>query len=311
MRIVFFGSDDLAKVCLEAILRSQRHSVLACVTQPDRPKGREMQISTTAVKDFALKNNIEVLQPLDLTDQDFVTKLRLLSADLFVVIAYGRLLTPEVLSLPKIFAINLHASLLPKYRGAAPINWAIINGESETGLSVIKISPKLDEGDIIAQKPMVIDIDDDAVTLKGKMKDEGPRFLSDVLQDIEQGEFCLMKQNDLRVSQASKLSKEIGRIDWKKDAVSVHNLVRGLVPWPSAYTYFEDKALKILQTKVIAPEYSQGAPGEVLAVLKDGFVVRAGRGALLVKKVHLESSRLMDAKSFVAGHHLSVGFRFS
>lgn len=311
MRIVFFGSDDLAKECLEAIVRCAGHSVLACVTQPDRPKGRELQITSTAVKDFAIKNNIAVLQPVDLADQDFITKLRLLGADLFVVIAYGRILTAEVLALPRIFAVNLHASLLPKYRGAAPINWALINGEVETGLSVIKISPKLDEGDIIAQQPIAIDIMDDAVILKEKMKSAGPRFLLDVLRDIEQGEFCLMKQNSLRVSLAPKLSKEIGRIDWKKDAIAIHDLVRGLVPWPGAYTYFEDKALKILQTKIIAPEYPQGVPGEVLAVLKDGFVVRAGRGALLVKKVHLESSRSMDAKSFVAGHKLSVGFRFS
>jgi methionyl-tRNA formyltransferase len=185
-----------------------------------------------------------------------------------------------------------------------------MNGEKETGISIIKISAKLDEGDILAQKSILIGDEDDAVSIKEKMKEEGPRLLLDTIQSLQNDEFCLAKQDPSKASVAPKLSKEMGHINWKKDAVIIHNSVRGLVPWPSAYTHVQDKMLKILQTKVIELEHLDGVPGEVLAILKDGFVVRCGRGALLVKKVHLESSRLMDAKSFVVGHKIEVGFRF-
>lgn len=308
MKIIFFGSDDLAQTCLEALIRSG-HKVLACVTQPDKPKGRALSVTPTFVKDLAVKHGMDVLQPTDLKDKEFLSRLKSSGAELFVVIAYGRILTDEILSIPTVFSINLHASLLPKYRGAAPINWAILNGEKETGLSVIKISAKLDEGDILAQKNISIDINDNAMSLKEKMKDEGKRLLLDTIQSIQNGEFCLVKQDHGKATIAPKLSKEMGRINWKKDAVLIHNSVRGLLPWPTAYTQFDGKTLKILETKVIEMEQLEGVPGEVVAVLKDGFVVRCGHGALLVKKVHPDSSRVMDAKSFLSGHKIGMGFK--
>jgi methionyl-tRNA formyltransferase len=186
-----------------------------------------------------------------------------------------------------------------------------MNGEKETGISIIKISSKLDEGDLLAQKSILIADEDDAVSLKGKIKEEGPRLLLDTIQSIQDDEFCLAKQDHAKATIAPKLTKEMGQIHWKNDAIVIHNGVRGLVPWPIAYTYFGDRVLKILQTKVIEFERLDGAPGEVLAILKDGFVVRAGRGALLVKKVHLESSKIMDARSFVVGHKITIGFRFT
>jgi methionyl-tRNA formyltransferase len=309
MKIIFFGSDDFAKENLEALIASE-HKIVACVTQPDRPKGRNLQFCSPITKEFALKEGIEVFQPLDLKDKDFLESLRSFQADLFVVIAYGRILTDDILSIPKIFSINLHASLLPGYRGAAPIQWAILNGEEQSGISIIKMNARLDEGDIIAQKVIRIEENDNAISLKEKMKKESPSFLLDTLQKIEADEFCLIKQDHAKATLASKLTKEMGHIDWTKEAHVIHNYVRGLVPWPNAYTYAEDKMLKILQTKVVALEHLEGVPGEVLAILKDGFIVRAGRGALLVKKVHLESSRLMDAKIFISGYKMSVGFRF-
>lgn len=310
MKIIFFGSDDLAKECLQALIRAG-HNILACVTQPDKPKGRNLQVTYPFTKELALKNSVEVLQPVDLNDKNFLSHLKSSGADLFVVIAYGRILTDTVLSIPRIFSINLHASLLPKYRGAAPINWAIMNGEKETGISIIKISAKLDEGDVLAQKNILITNEDDAVSLKEKMKEEGPRLLLDTISSLQNDEFCLVKQEHAKSSAAPKLSKEMGRINWKKDAIIIHNSVRGLVPWPTAYTQFDGKMLKVLQTKVIELDQLEGSPGEVVAVLKDGFVVRCGHGALLVKKVHLESSRLMDAKSFIVGHKISIGFKFT
>jgi len=309
MKIVFFGSDDFAKENLQALIASS-HKVVGCVTQPDRPKGRNLQLASAVTKDLALKNNIAVFQPLDFNDNNFLEQLRLLQPDLFVVIAYGRILPDAVLSIPKRFSINVHASLLPKYRGAAPIQWAILNGDEQSGVSIIKISPRLDEGDVIGQKMMIIGEDDTAISLKEKMKKESPQFLLETLQKIEDDNFSLFKQDPSKATVAPKLTKEMGRIDWTCEAYSIHNYVRGLVPWPNAYTFFEDKMLKILQAKVVALEHLDGSPGEVLAILKDGFVVRAGHGALLIKKVHLESSRLMDAKSFIAGYKLKVGFRF-
>ena len=309
MKIVFFGSDDLAKENLEALIASGQR-VVACVTQPDRPKGRTLQLSSPLPKEFALKNNIEVFQPLDLKDKVFLERLRSFEADLFVVIAYGRKLTDELLAIPKIFSINLHTSLLPQYRGAAPIQWAILNGEVQTGVSLIKMNAQLDEGDVIAQKIMTIDREENAVSLKEKMKNQSPPFLLDTIQNIERGEFCFMKQDHDKATFAPKLTKEMGRIDWTKEAHVIHNCIRGLVPWPNAYTYVESKMLKILQASVVEMEQLGGVPGEILAILKDGFIVRAGRGALLIKKVHLESSRLMDAKSFISGYKMKVGFRF-
>lgn len=309
MKIVFFGTDDLAKENLQALIDS-KHKVVGCVTQPDRPKGRNLQLASGETKNLALKNNIDVFQPLDLKDSHFLEQLRSLQADLFVVIAYGRILTDAILSLPKIFSINVHTSLLPKYRGAAPIQWAILNGEEQTGISIIKINPRLDEGDVIAQKIILIDEEDNAISLKEKMKNESPRFLLETLEKIESNEFCLFKQDQAKATLAPKLTKEMGRIDWMLEAYTIHNYVRGLVPWPNAYTYFGDKILKILETKVVALEHLEGVPGEVLAILKDGFIVRAGHGALLIRKVHLESSRLMDAKSFISGYKMKIGFRF-
>lgn len=309
MKIIFFGSDDLAKVNLQALIGSS-HQVAGCVTQPDRPKGRNLQLTSAVTKDLALKNSIPVFQPLDLNDPSFLEHMRSLEPDLFVVIAYGRILPEALLSIPKKFSINLHTSLLPKYRGAAPIQWAILEGDEQTGISIIKISPKLDEGDVIGQKIIMIDEEDTAISLKEKMQKESPFFLLDTLRKIEGDQISLFRQDPAKATVAPKLTKEMGHIDWTREAFTIHNYVRGLVPWPNAYTFFQGKLLKIIQTKVVALEHLDGVPGEVLAILKDGFVVRAGHGALLVKKVHLESSRLMDAKSFIAGYKMKVGFRF-
>ena len=309
MKIVFFGSDDFAAKNLENLIGS-RHDVLACVTQPDRPKGRSLRITAPQVKLVAGENNIDVLQPRNLKDEDFLDCLKDYNADIFVVIAYGRILPDVVLAIPKIFCINVHGSLLPRYRGAAPINWAIINGEKQTGITIAKINQDLDSGDVLAQRTVDIRDNDTSVVLREKMIQKSIPFLLECLKDVEKGSLRLESQNAENVTYAPKLKKEMGLISWSETSQKIHNLIRGLLPWPSAFTYYEGKILKILESEVVASFSKDAIPGEILAISKQGFIVNTSQQALLVKKVHPESSKPMDAKSFVVGHKLDVGFIF-
>lgn len=304
MKIVFFGSDDFASKNLESLV-SSGHEVLACVTQPDRPKGRDLKIALPLPKIVSGKYGIDVLQPKDLKNAGFLENLKSYDADLFVVIAYGRILTKEILEIPKMFSINVHGSLLPKYRGAAPINWVIINGDEKTGITIAKIDQKLDSGDILKQKELEIKKDDTSATLRARMIDESIDFLLNCLSDIKNNNISFQKQDSSKVSIAPKLTKDLGCIDWNKSAFKIHNLIRGLRPWPSAYTKYNGKLLKILEAEVL--DQDSTAPGEILDVSKQGFVVGTQDKVLLVKRVHLESSKPMDAASFVAGHKIESG----
>ncbi len=302
MNIVFFGSDDFAAKSLEALIRSD-HKVLACVTQPDRPKGRNLILSAPLPKIISGKYGIDVLQPRDLRNEDFVENLKSYKVDLFVVIAYGRILTNEILDLPEKFSINVHGSLLPKYRGAAPINWAVINGDSKTGITIAKIDQRLDSGDILSQKEVEIKDSDTSLTLRNRMIDLSPDFLLSCLDDIEKDCVCVKKQDNASVSLAPKLTKSLGLIDWNKTALEIHNLIRGLLPWPSAYTLYRGKMLKILESEIIDENSSSG---KITSLSKEGFIVSAKDKSLLIKRVHLESSKPMDAVSFTAGHKIEV-----
>jgi len=308
MKIVFFGSDDFALKSLEALVSSE-HEVFACITQPDRAKGRGLKVVCSPIKDYALKNHIPVIQPTNIHDEIFVDQLKSFESDLFVIIAYGRILTPQILDIPKVFCINLHSSFLPKYRGAAPINWAIINGEEVTGNSIIKVNENMDAGEIISQEGIPIEDDDTAVTLRSKMAEKGSKLLLKTLQSIQANDFTLSKQDLSAVTYAPKLTKEVGVIKWTDKAKNIQNLIRGVVPWPSAFTYYNSKILKILEADVVDLEIGIESPGDIIEITKEGFTVVTGKGALLIKKVHLESSKMMDASSFVAGHKIEVGFR--
>lgn len=309
MKIVFWGSDEFAAHNLENLIQGHHH-VVACVTQPDKPQGRSLRILPSATKKIACAHGIKVLQPNDLKDQDFVDQLKSLNADLFVVIAYGRILNKDILSIPRRFSINVHASLLPRYRGAAPINWAIIKGEEKTGLSIIKIDEDLDAGDLLGQKEIPIDPNDTAVTLKKKMIDESFFFLRETIERIDADQYTLTPQDHAKATHAPKLEREFGRIDWCKDAVTVHRLVRGLQPWPGAFCYYHDKKLKILRTEVMPGVEGSHQPGEVIKKFDQGFVVAMKASAIVVTEVHLESSRPMSAVQFMAGHQLCEGFVF-
>ena len=309
MKIIFFGSDDFAAIHLEALFDS-KHKVLSCVTQPDKAKGRGMEISASPVKEAALRKGICVFQPMDLKEQNFLKELRALNADLFVVIAYGRFLPTEVLAMPRTFAINVHSSLLPQYRGAAPINWAIINGERETGISIIRITPKIDAGDILAQRKMKILNSDTAVSLRARMKAIGQKLLLKTIDSIEKGTYTFTVQDDRAATLAPKLTKELGQIQWSKPARSISNLARGILPWPGAYTYYQGKLLKILETELVPKSFRSYSPGEVAKVDKKGFTVATADQGLLVKSVHLEASTPMSAYQFMVGHRLEPGFKF-
>ena len=307
MNIIFFGSDDFALASLERLFRSDV-KVLACATQPDKPKGRGMKVQPSAIKEFALKNKIPVLQPDSLRDDKVFEQLKAFQADLFVVIAYGKILPSEILSLPRIFCINVHGSLLPEYRGAAPINWAIINGDQKTGVTVMKLNETMDAGEIISQREMDITDEDTAVSLRRKMAQTGAELLLETIQAIVKRNFKLAQQDISKVTYAPKLTRELGVIKWTEKAQTIHNLVRGLLPWPAAFTFYKGKRLRILETRLPEAKLPPSSkPGCVLGLNKTGILVRTADGAILVTRVHMEDSKPMEAHSFAIGHKLAAG----
>jgi len=309
MNIIFFGSDSFAAAHLQSLIKTD-HNVVACVTQPDRPKGRGLKVIVSEIKDCAQKYDIPIVQPQSLKEDGVIEELKSYNSDVFVVIAYGRFLPDAMLDSAQHGAVNVHASLLPKYRGAAPINWAIINGDKVTGISIIKINSDMDAGDILAKEKIHIDPDETVISLRSKMMQVGPKLLERTLDSLAKGQVTHIKQKHDQSSRAPKLTKELGLIQWTKKAFEIDHLVRGLLPWPSAYTFYNGKFLKILQAKSIEGDFSQSTPGAVTQVNKKGVEVATGHGGLLVKKVHFQDSKPMDAHSFVLGHKVEVGFQF-
>ena len=307
MRIVFFGSDDFAAVCLQELLRSP-HQVVGCVTQPDTRQGRGMKMSLSPIKEIALDHSFLCLQPLSLKEEALIQYLKAFKADIFVVVAYGKLLTQTVLQIPKLFCINLHGSLLPQYRGAAPINWAIINGDKNTGVTVQKMALELDAGDIISQETISLSDQITADLLRSQMAQVGAKLLVKTLDDIAGGKYKSKPQDKSKVTLAPKLSKDMGRIDWKQSAQTIERLIRGLKPWPGTFTQYKGKTFKILEGSVVK---ASGEAGTVVDIHKEGFVVACGQGGLLVKLVHPEASKPMTAYDFVQGHRLTLGQRLS
>ncbi len=311
MNIIFFGTAEFAIPSLRYILNSG-HKFLTVVTQPDRKKGRHLKLSAPPVKVAASSARIPIYQPQNASSRDSMEYFRNLNAELFVVVSFGQILSKELIGLPRFESINLHGSLLPKYRGAAPVNWAIINGDEKTGVSVIKMNEKMDAGDIILKKEVSIDEKDTSLTLNEKLAECGAQLLLKAIALIDRGEVVSVKQDRAQVSCAPKLKKEDGLIDWSKPARALHNLVRGLIPWPGAYTHFKGKILKIWEAEItngISTE--KGEFGEVIDTIRQkGIIVKAGSGALAIKHLQLEGKKAMDADSFVRGQHIEKGFKF-
>lgn len=311
MNIIFFGSTNFSVPSLRALLKI-KHKVTCVVTQPDRRKGRGLHLEGTAVKTAAEELGIKLYQAEQINTAATIDFLKDLKADLFVVIAYGQILSQEILDIPRIFSLNIHASLLPKYRGAAPINWAIIKGEQNTGISVIKMVKEMDAGPIILQKTIQITEVDTAITLEDKLSSLAAESLLEVLDCIESNNYTLIQQEENKVSFAPKLKKEDGRINWNKSAQDIYNLIRGCISWPGAFTYYKGKLLKIYNARVTQSLSHSVTPGygEIINVSKDGIVVATKEGALVIKELQIEGKRRMKAEEFISGHKICVGEAF-
>ncbi|MBU3911829.1 MAG: methionyl-tRNA formyltransferase [Candidatus Omnitrophica bacterium] len=301
MNIVFFGSSDFAVPVLEAL--NKKENVALAVTQPDREKGRLLKVASTAVKQSAVSLGIETYQPENVNKKDSVEYLRKFDADVFVVVSFGQILKKGLLDIPKQYCLNVHASLLPKYRGAAPINWVIANGEKETGVTIIKMNEKMDEGDISSSGIVSISADDDAITLSGKLSRKGAELLLKSIELIKEEKISFQKQDSSVATCAPKLEKQDGLIDWDMNAEEIHNRVRAFVPWPGCFTLFDRKILKIWKVRQEdIPDYSGSPPGTVLEIKKNGILVSTGKGGLEIEELQLEGKRRMSVEEFIAGH---------
>jgi methionyl-tRNA formyltransferase len=283
------------------------------VTQPDRQKGRGLSLESTAVKNLAVQKGLEVYQPPQVNTIEALNFIRQKPADFFVVISYGQILSQELLSLPAVFALNVHASLLPKYRGAAPISRAIISGDKTTGVTIMRMVPEMDAGPIVASKSIDILEDDDAITLSAKLSFLAADLLKESILAVNNNKYQLSDQNENQVTFAPKLKKNDGLINWNKSAQEIRNLVRGCLGWPGAFSYYKAKILKIYKAEVIDPsshclpagqaELVRSA-GEILEVSGEGIVVATGKGSLIIKELQIEGKRRMPAGDFIAGHKI-------
>jgi methionyl-tRNA formyltransferase len=311
MRIVFMGTPEFAVPTLEALVQSEEH-VVGVVTQPDRPKGRGGALAAPPVKLVCQRAGLPFLQPLKMKDPAFLDALRAWRPDLIVVAAFGRILPQVILDIPPRGCLNVHASLLPKYRGAGPIQWAIINGEKETGITTMLMDAGMDTGAILLQERVVIDPEDTAGTLSAKLADVGGRLLIETIRRLEAGTLKPTPQDQTRATLAPLLKKEDGMIDWTLPATAIANRVRGLSPWPGAFTFFNDDRLLIWRAS--AREDERGAsvdPGTLVEVRKDALVIATGKGTLAVTEVQPATSRRMTVRQYLAGHPLAPGVKFS
>lgn len=308
MNIIFFGSSNFAVPSLKALLDT-KHTISCVVTQPDRQKGRGLHWEPTLVKNAALESGLKIYQPEAVNTNETIKFLKDLNPDLFIVISYGQILSGQILNIPKIFAINTHASVLPKYRGAAPINWAVICGEKTTGITIIKMIERMDAGPIIMQKIIQIQEDDTIVTLEDKLSKVASDLLIAGLNSIENNSYNLVPQDESKASFAPKLKKEDGLINWQSQAGDIYNLIRGVLSWPGAFTYYQGKLLKIYKAKVsrLACLPVCPSPGEIVQVSKEGIVVATGLDNLIIEELQLEGKRRMKVEEFMAGHKISMG----
>ncbi len=305
MRIIFMGTPDFALATLKTLYNS-KHQIVAVVTQPDKPKGRGHKIQFSPVKHFALENNLDLLQPKTLKDENLVETFKSLEPDLFVVAAYGKIIPEGLLLLPKLFPINVHASLLPKYRGAAPIQHAIINGETVTGITIMKMDKGMDTGDIVLQRKCDINSTDTFDELYYRLAELGAETLMEVLDIIDQGmEIDFKKQDDSLATYAPVITKDFCHIDWNTTSSEIINFVRALTPHPGAYTFYKDNMIKVWELSDY-PIYGNEDNGKVIAVNDDGFAVKTADGALLITKLQQQGGRIMSTYDYLKGQDIEV-----
>ena len=309
MNIIFMGTPEFSLPTLHKLYESD-HDVLSVVTQPDRPKGRGRESTPSPVKQFALDKKIPVLQPIKCTKLEIVKTLGALNADVFIIVAFGQILDKNLLTLPHHFCINLHSSLLPKYRGAAPINWAIINGETETGVTTMKMNAGLDTGDILLSRKVPIRNKDDAQSLHDILAHQGSSLVLETLCQLDSGSLDATAQNSDLSSYAPKLTKDDGLIKWNQPAVKIHNLVRGLTPWPGAFSFLGSKRFKICKTETKICDLPN-QPGVILRISGHGIEVGTQKDRIVITELQPEGKKRMHVKSFLAGHKLIIGNKFS
>lgn len=305
MRAVFMGTPEFSVGTLDAMCKAG-HEVVAVFTQPDKQKGRGKSVLMTPVKERAIELNIPVYQPEKLKEDENYEILKELNPDVIVVVAYGQLITKRILDLPKYGCINVHASLLPKYRGAAPIQWAVIDGEEVSGVTIMKMDESLDTGDMIMKKEIALDSKETGGSLHDKLAILGANLLVEALEALENGTATYTKQDDSKMTYAKKLTKELGNIDFSMPAKEIERLVRGLNPWPSAYTTYEDKNMKIWDVEVSDKVY-EGKNGEIVDVSKNDFTIKTQDGVIIVKELQLQGKKRMDAGAFLRGTKVEKG----
>lgn len=306
MRIVFMGTPDFAVSSLRALAEAG-HEVCGVFTQPDKPKNRGMKLQQSPVKQCALELGLPVYQPAKLRDGEALSILRTLKPDLIAVAAYGKILPVDILELPPLGCVNVHSSLLPKYRGAAPINWAILNGEEETGVTIMYMAEGMDTGDILAQAGTPIDINENAAQLFDRLADMGGSLLVDTVRDLELGKARPVPQDESLATYASMLSREQSPMDWTRTARQLHDQVRGLYPWPAATAVLDGVRCKILGT-ALTGETVNKRPGTVLQADKKGLRVACGDGGTLeISELQPDGKKAMAASAFLLGHPIPVG----
>jgi methionyl-tRNA formyltransferase len=302
LRVVFMGSPEFAVPCLEALLGTEE--VVAVVTQPDKPAGRGLGVQPPPVKVRALAAGVPVMQPTSVRKPPFLDELRALAPDVCIVVAYGKILPPEVLAAPKHGCLNVHASLLPKYRGAAPIQWAIIRGERETGVTLMQMDVGMDTGDMLEKRTLAIDEWVTAGQLHTRLAPLGAELLVEGLAKLKAGTLVPEKQNDAEATMAPMLTKETGRVDFAAGARAVRDLVRGCDPWPTAYTMLGGEPLKLFRPKVVS---GRGTPGVVIGADRDGLLVGCGDDAIAFAELQLPGKKRMAAAALLAGRPMPVG----
>lgn len=305
LRIIFMGTPDFACPTLTKLIE-RGEDVIAVVTQPDRPKGRGQKLVPPPVKVIAEEHGIPVLQPLKVRAPEVIARIRELTPDLIVVVAFGQILPQSLLDIPHHGCINIHASLLPRYRGAAPLNWCLINGETETGITTMQMDAGLDTGDMLVKRSIPIGPDEDAQSLHDRLSLLGAETIDETLDRLLAGTLTREKQDDSLTCYAPMLKKEDGLIDWNREPQQIKNLVRGFTPWPGAYTSLDGKTLKLYKVSVAN---SNGSPGELIAAGRDGIIVACGSGSLRIEELQLEGRKRLSASEFLAGCRLEPGSR--
>lgn len=306
MKIVYMGTPDFSVGPLKALIEAG-HEISLVVCQPDRPKGRSKEPAPCPVKECALEYGLKVFQPERIKRAEAVEELKKYPADVFVVAAFGQILSKEILDMPRFGCLNIHASLLPQYRGAAPIQYAVINGDEKSGVTIMQMDEGIDTGDILLQREVAIDADETGGSLFDKLSVLGSELITEALSALETGSLSPVKQDGSKATHVGMLTKEDGRINWFRSAQEIERLIRGTDPWPGAYTSLHSKVLKIWKAEVADAEEDKGAQGMVIGVDKDSFLVACGRGVLKIKELQIEGRKRMSCADFLRGVRIETG----